>query len=343
MNEKKNRRLAAIMFTDIVGYTALMQQDEKVAVEVRTHHRQVFQDLHAQHDGTILQYYGDGTLSVFQSAVEAVECAMGIQQELQQGLVVPLRIGIDLGDIVFDGTEVYGDGVNQASRIESMGVPGAILVSDTLNEELHNQVHINTVSMGDFNLKNVSHPVEVFAVSREGIRLPDRSELKGKQQARTQSIAVLPFVNMSPNHEQNYFSDGLTEEVINALSKVKPLKVTSRTSSFYYKNKNLPITQIGKQLHVSTILEGSIRVSGNQVRITAQLINAEEDTHYWSHTFDRSLADVFAVQEEISLLIVERLRESLGYKEEETGTIRTLEVRRKPRRVAGGLFGCGLW
>ncbi|RLD18917.1 MAG: adenylate/guanylate cyclase domain-containing protein, partial [Bacteroidetes bacterium] len=313
---QKTRRLAAVMFTDIVGYTALMQRDENAAAAVRAVHRKEFEHQHEIYNGEILQYYGDGTLSVFQSGVEAVECAVAIQRALNQGEPVPLRIGLHMGDIVFDGTEIYGDGVNMAARIEGLSVAGAILLSGKLNEELKNHQQISTVSLGSFELKNIAHPVEVFAISNEGIKAPLRSELRGKQtmQARqTKAIAVLPFVNMSSNRDNEYFSDGMTEEIINALSKIKGLKVTSRTSSFFYKNKDIPVPQIGRELNVSTILEGSIRLSGNKMRITAQLIDVNDDFHFWSETFDRSMDDIFAVQDEISLLIADRLREHIGH------------------------------
>ena len=310
---EKMRRLAAIMFTDIVGYTALMQDDEARAVKARSRHREVFEKEHKLHQGEILQYFGDGTLSIFQSAVEAIKCAVVIQRELQTGQEVPMRIGIHLGDIVFDGTEVYGDGVNLSSRIESMGIAGAILLSESVNEELKNHKEISTISLGHFEFKNITEPQEVFAVTNEGIKIPTPSQLKGKRKEITKTIAVLPFVNMSSNAENEYFTDGMTEEIINALAKIKSLKVTSRTSSFYFKNKNISITKIGKELNVSTILEGSIRLSGNKMRITAQLINVADDFHFWSETFDRSMEDVFAVQDEISLLIADKLREHIGH------------------------------
>ncbi len=313
MKNQKTRRLAAIMFTDIVGYTALMQKDENAAADKRAHHREEFEQYHQKYNGEILQYFGDGTLSVFQSGVEAVECAIAIQRALKKGEPVPLRIGLHMGDIVFDGTDIYGDGVNLASRIESMGVAGAILLSEKLNDELKNQQQISTQSLGRFGLKNIDNPIEVFAVTNEGIKIPKRSELKGKQTELTKTIAVLPLVNMSSDADNEYFSDGMTEEIINALAKIKGLKVTSRTSSFFFKNKNIPLRQIGQELNVATILEGSIRLSGNKMRITAQLINVKDDFHFWSETFDRSIDDVFAVQDEISLLIADRLREHLGH------------------------------
>ena len=313
MSKSKKRRIAAIMFTDIVGYTALMQKDEAAAMSMRNRHREEFQKNHKEHNGEIIQYYGDGTLSAFSSGVEAVVCAIAIQKALQKEKPVPIRIGLHLGDIVFDGTEVYGDGVNLASRIESLGVAGSILLSGKLNDELKNQPQVTTKSLGYFELKNVVKPIAIFAVDHKGIKVPERSELKDVPKKETNTIAVLPFVNMSSDTENEYFSDGMTEEIINALSKIQGLKVTSRTSSFHFKNKNIPISNIGEALNVSTILEGSIRLSGNKMRITAQLIDVVDDFHFWSETFDRSMDDIFAVQDEVSLLIADKLREHIGH------------------------------
>lgn len=313
MKEKKVRQLAAVMFTDIVGYTALMQGDEEIAAKVRAKHRKVFQQQHQVNHGEIIQYFGDGTLSIFKSAVEAVQCAIEIQSFLQEGDSVPLRIGLHLGDIVLNNSEVYGDGVNIASRIENLGTAGAILLSGKINDELKNHAAISTTSLGSFELKNITKPVDVFAITTKGIRVPLPTELKGKQKSRNKTIAVLPFANLSASKDNEYFCDGITEEIINALAKINTLKVTSRTSSFFFKNKNIPIRQIGQELGVSTILEGSIRLSRNTVRITAQLIQAEEDFHFWSETWDRNLENIFEIQDEVSLLIADKLREQFGH------------------------------
>lgn len=314
MEEKKVRQLAAIMFTDIVGYTAMMQSDEKIAATVRAKHRKVFKEQHETHKGEIVQYYGDGALSVFKSAVEATECAITIQTQLQEGdPVVPLKVGIHLGDIVFNNTEVYGDGVNLASRIESMAAAGSILLSGKLNDEIKNHKDITTRSLGFFSLKNVTEPVEIFAVTNDGITVPEPSALQGKQTPKSKTIAVLPFVNMSASEDNEYFSDGITEEIINALAKIKTLKVTSRTSSFFFKNKNISMRQIGKELNVAVLLEGSVRLAGDRVRITAQLIEAENDFHFWSETWDRKLENIFEIQDEVSLHIADKLREQFGH------------------------------
>lgn len=313
MKEREKRQLAAIMFTDIVGYTALMEENEATAALVRKRHRKVFQEQHEIFHGEIVQYFGDGSLSVFKSAIEAVQCAIDIQKKLKEADPVPLRIGLHMGDIVFDKTEVYGDGVNIASRIESMAVAGAILLSGKINDELKNHKEITTTLMELFELKNVAKPVEVFAVTNKGITVPALSDLKGKQRLLSKTIAVLPFINMSTSEDNEYFSDGITEEIINALAKVSSLKVTSRTSSFFFKNKTISIKEIANELGVSVILEGSVRQAGNTLRITAQLIQAEDDFHFWSDTWDRKMESIFEIQDEISLIIADKLREQFGH------------------------------
>ena len=328
MSEKTNakhsssvRRLAAIMFTDIVGYTQMMHDNEIAAAAIRQRHRDIFQKEHQRCNGEILQYYGDGTLSIFKSAVEAVECAIKMQQQFfvepggQTGEVVPLRIGIHLGDIVFDDNDVYGDGVNLASRVESLGVPGCILISEKVNYAIKSQASIETQSLGYFEFKNITDPIEIFSISNKGIKIPDRSQLKGKLKENKKSVAVLPFVNMSSDPENEYFSDGIAEEILNALVKVEGLQVTARTSSFSFKGKNLDVREIGRQLGVGHILEGSVRKAGNRVRITAQLVSSVDGYHFFSETYDRTLEDIFAVQDEIASTITNRLREHLGEEE----------------------------
>ncbi|MEO0788987.1 MAG: helix-turn-helix domain-containing protein [Bacteroidota bacterium] len=308
-----DRRLAAVMFTDIIGYTALMQADEQKAAAQRNLHRQVFEEAHQNYQGEILQYFGDGTLSIFKSGVEAVACAIAIQQKLNTADGIPLRIGLHMGDIVFDGTEIYGDGVNVASRIESMGVAGGVLISGKLNSEMSNQQDIGTSSLGFFRLKNITDPLEVFSVTNAGLTVPQRHELGGKRVSDQYTIAVLPFINRSPDQQAEYLSDGMTEEIINALSTIDPLKVTSRTSSFFYKNKNLPLPQIGRELQVKYILEGSVQLVSETIRISATLVDAREDIPLWSETLTRKLDDIFAVQDEMSLLVAEKLREHIGH------------------------------
>jgi adenylate cyclase len=309
---KEIRMLAAIMFTDMVGYTALMQENERQAKILRDKHRAVLERLILEHRGQILQYYGDGTLSIFGSAIEAAVCAAKIQKELRQEPKVPLRIGIHAGDVVYDDEGVYGDGVNIASRIENIAVSGSVLVSDKINDELKNQQEIDSVFLGRYELKNVKHPVRIYAVKADGLIVPTHDQLEGKSAIAENSIAVLPFINLSSEKDNEYFSDGITEELLNALAKVDGLLVTSRTSSFAFKGKNTDIREIGKQLGVKTVLEGSVRKYGNRVRVTAQLINSENGYHKWSETFDRNLEDIFAVQDEIASSIVDQLKKTIS-------------------------------
>ena len=297
------------MFTDMVGYTALMQKDEQLAKSQRDRHRSVLTKYIALHNGEILQYYGDGTLTIFNSAIEAVNAAIEIQLDLKNEPTVPLRIGIHLGDIVYDEEGVYGDGVNISSRIESLSAAGGILISEKINDEIKNHPEIKSQSLGRFHLKNVLKPVEIFAITNEGIIVPSAEETHQKSGCADRSIAVLPFLNMSSDADNEYFSDGISEDLINALTRVEGLKVTSRTSSFAYKNTSLDIMQIGKDLRVTHILEGSVRRAGNKVRIAAQLIGTEDGFHIWSETYDRSLEDIFQVQDEISNIIANKLKD----------------------------------
>ena len=310
--KKEKRLLAAIMFTDMVGYTALMQNDEKQAKKNRDRHREVQSNATSRYSGEILQYYGDGTLIIFRSAIQAVSCAVELQTELQKEPVIPLRIGLHIGDIVYDDEGIYGDGVNIASRIENLSTSGSILISGKMMDEIKNQPQFSTKQIGAFNLKNVKRPVRVFAISNEGLNIPEINNLNSQLNKHKESIAVLPFVSMSSDPENEYFSDGITEELLNALTKVEGLQVTARTSSFAFKGKNIDIREIGNQLGVKTILEGSVRKSGNKVRITAQLINVADGYHIWSETYDRQFKDIFEIQDEISLKIVNRLRKKFS-------------------------------
>ena len=312
MQKDNIRLLAAIMFTDMVGYTAMMQEDEVKAKALRDRHRQVLEEKISEFQGSILQFYGDGTLSMFGSAIEAVRCGIQIQKELQKVPKVPVRIGIHIGDIVYEDQGAYGDGVNVTSRIESLAVPGSVFVSDKVYDEIRNHPTIRTKSLGKYELKNVSRPIDLYAINSEGLVVPSEDEIKSKVGVVYKSIAVLPFVNMSADKDNEYFSDGITEELLNALTKIEGLNVTSRTSSFVFKSKNIDIREIGKQLGVSTVLEGSVRKAGNKVRITAQLINTVDGYHIWSESYDRNLEDIFEVQDEISKKIAIKLREKLA-------------------------------
>ena len=308
------RQLAAILFADMAGYTALMQENEPLARLKRQRLKDVLESAIDQFNGKLLQYYGDGSLSIFNSAIDSVRFAINMQQQLKQEPKVDLRIGIHTGDVAMEDGFIYGDGVNLASRIESLAVPGGIFVSEKVYDEIKNQDNISTLELGYFELKNVKTPVRVYAITNDGIVTPSREDIKGKTKQPGNRLAVLPFVNMSADPENEFFSDGVTEELLNALTKVDGLQVTSRTSAFAFKGKNDDIRDIGIRLSVDKILEGSVRKSGSRVRITAQLINAADGYHIWSENYDRNLTDIFEVQDEISAIIANKLRENLTAK-----------------------------
>lgn len=311
MIRKNIRKLAAVMFTDITGYTAMMQADEQDANEKRKRHKKILKNLLNKHQGKIVQYYGDGSLSIFTSAIKAAKCAVDIQRELQKEPKIPLRIGIHTGDIVYDGDSIYGDGVNVASRVESLALPGGVLVSDKVFDEIKNHPEFSVISMGEFELKNVKSPVTLYALTNKGLAVPGQDEIKSTRKTANKTIAVLPFLNISPDPENEYFSEGITEEIINVLTKVEGLNVTARTSSFAFKGKDMDVREIGAMLGVAAILEGSVRKAGNRVRITAQMINTNDGFHIFSEDYDRDLKDIFALQDEIALLIANKLRENL--------------------------------
>ena len=302
-----NRQLAAVMFTDMVGYTALMQENEEKARSSRDRHRKVLERHIQDNQGTILQYFGDGTLCVFDSAIQAVQCALNIQTELQQEPKIPVRIGLHVGDIVYEDSGVYGDAVNVASRIEALSIPGAVLFSGKVYDDVKNHPKFKSNSLGAFNFKNVKRPIEIYALTNSLLTWPSSDDLKGKVPPSIRSVAVLPFVNMSSDPENEFFSDGMTEELIDAFTRVEGLAVTARTSSFAFKGKNQDIREIGSQLNVDTILEGSVRKAGNRVRVTAQLISTSDGYHLFSETYDRNLEDIFAVQDELALKIANKL------------------------------------
>jgi len=341
------RRLVAIMFTDIVGYTSMMQKDEKDAVDTIERHRQVLEKFTQKHQGEILQYYGDGSLSIFPSAIEAVECAVEVQQELTN-LKIPLRIGIHLGDVKIKGEAIFGDGVNVASRVQSLGVSGSILITDTIYDLIRNQSTIKTFLLGSFDLKNVDQPKLLYALNDTFLSIPKPEELPKREIAvkkknnwialaimavvvvflgyfairffiqranesilNDKSIAVLPFDNLSNDPEQEYFSDGITEDIINHLAKIEALKVKSRTTTEQYKNPTKTIPVIGDELGVSYILEGSVRKIDNKVRIVAQLIDVKSDVHIWTETFDREMTEIFEIQSNIAVEIASVLEARL--------------------------------
>ncbi|WP_430814786.1 adenylate/guanylate cyclase domain-containing protein [Carboxylicivirga sp. RSCT41] len=335
---KAIRKLSAIMFTDIVGYTTMMGRDESMTIKKVTHHEKVIKQLVTEFEGELIQFYGDGSLSIYPSTTFALKCALKIQETLRSNIIVPLRIGIHIGEILFKDGNIYGEGVNIASRIESLGQAGSVLFSSSVFQTIHNNRLFKTRFLGEVELKNVNRPVMVYALSNDGLTVPEPKDIAGRIKSRDEqqvaksmnridsandisdtiaekipdlSIAVLPFVNMSSDPEQDYFCEGISEEIINTIVQFPDLTVVGRTSSFCFKGINEDLRSVGNTLGVSKILEGSVRKSGNRIRITAQLIEASTGFHLWSNKYDRELDDIFKIQDEISHEIAEQLKLTL--------------------------------
>lgn len=348
----QSRQLAAIMFTDIVGYTALMGNDEKHAFILLNKNRQLQKPIVGSFDGRWIKEIGDGTMASFNTVSDAVHAAIKIQEACNTANDFQLRIGIHQGEVVFENDDVFGDAVNIAARIQAAASPGCIFISETVNHNISNKKEIITQFVKEEILKNVSQPVRMYQVMTSGskvlasnpsgkVALPNTGNKIVHPSKRTwklasisvivialalaaylfyqrkpayepgeteRSIAVLPFVNMSNDAEQEFFSDGISEEIINALAQVPALKVIGRTSSFAFKGKNQDLKVIGEQLKVSYILEGSVRRSGNKLRVTAQLINVTDGYHLYSQTFDQELEDVFKIQDDISQSILKAVK-----------------------------------
>jgi adenylate cyclase len=313
------RQLAAIMFADIAGYTSLMETDESLAMDYRNKLKKRLDEIVNEYGGRVLEFRGDGALCSFSSTLGSVKAATALQIDMQVPPAVPLRIGIHTGDVIVDNNSIYGDGVNIASRMESFAIPGSIFISSKAYDDIKNQKEISAVSMGRYLLKNVKEQMEIFAISNPGIKIPDIGVLEGKGEAiRQKCILVLPFVNMSNDPEQDYFSDGLTEELISGLSRLKDTKVISRTTSMKYKNTTKDTKTIGKETGADYIMEGSVRKAGNNLRITAQFIDACRDVHLWAQSFRGTLDDIFDIQEDVSVKIIEALRIQLSNEEKNT-------------------------
>ena len=311
-----SHQLAAILFADIVDYTAMMQEDENAALEKITRFRHVIDIIVEELEGKIIQYYGDGCLVLFNSATDAVEFAKLLQIDFNEDPKVPVRIGIHMGDVLLKGGNVFGDVVNIASRIQALAPAGGIYVSETVYRNIANKKGMDSVFIKEEKLKNVKTPIRIYEVLTEYSKTVYHTNADDEHIAIDEnSIAVLPFVNMSSDKEQEYFSDGLTEDIITQLSKIKSFKVISRTSVMQYKKTPKSIREIGKELGVATILEGSVQRSPTKVRITAQLINAVSDEHLWSESYDRPVDDIFTIQREVALAIASVLNTTLTKKE----------------------------
>lgn len=312
------RQLAAIMFTDIVGYTTLMGSDEDKAFTILNKNREIQKPLIKQFNGTWIKELGDGVLASFTNVSDAVTCAIRIQQRCLEVSGLDLRIGIHLGEVLFEDNDVFGDGVNIASRIQALAPIGGIWISEPVYKNVFNKKDITSKFIKEQILKNVTDPVRIYEVEINDAVTNKESQhtLHNYQNVSTpknpgKSIAVLPFVNMSNDPDQEYFSEGMAEEILNSLAHLQDLKVAGRTSSFQFKGKNLDLREIGEKLGVSNVLEGSVRKQGNKLRVTAQLIKVEDGFHLWSERYDRDMDDIFAIQDEIAFAITEKLKITL--------------------------------
>ncbi len=338
-NNKSNRRLAAILAADVVGYSRMMGADEAGTLAALKHHREaVFDPAVAGHHGRVVKLIGDGTLVEFSSVVDAVKCALAIQRAVKaqaepNGKGITLRIGVNLGDVIIDDDDIYGDGVNVAARLEPLAEPGGVCVSSIVNESVGNRVDAAFRDGGEVTVKNIDRPIRVWKWNPDSDPIAGRPRQRAGEPAEPRreqtSIAVLPFDNMSGDPEQEYFSDGISEDIITDLSKIGGLMVIARNSSFVYKGRSVDIRTVARDLGVTSVLEGSIRRAGNRVRITAQLIDAASGAHLWAERYDRDLTDIFAVQDEVTHRIVEALKVTLTPAEAERlsdGTTKSIEA-----------------
>jgi adenylate cyclase len=313
------RRLAAVMFTDIVGYSSLTQKNERLALELLEEHRKIVRPIVARHNGREIKTMGDAFLIEFESAFEATQCAIDVQKTLngynQQSIVerrIHLRIGIHLGDVLQRQNDVLGDAVNIASRIEPLAEADGICISQQVYDQVRNKIDCPIEDLGPHQLKNIEDPISVYRI----LPLPENSEMTQISLDRKR-IAVLPFLNISPDPNDAYFADGLTEELIARLSTISGLKVIARTSIMRFRGTAKSVGEIGKELKSGTVLEGSVRMAANRLRVTAQLIDATTEEHLWVQNYDRQLEDVFAIQTEVAQNVSNALETQLLREERE--------------------------
>jgi adenylate cyclase len=332
--ERLQRRLAAILAADVVGYSRLMGIDEAGTLSrLNALRRELINPTIAAHAGRIVKLMGDGALVEFASAVDAVACAIEIQRQFRErdaggseANPIQFRIGINVGDIIIEGEDILGDGVNIAARVEGIAEPGGISISEDAWRQVQGKVVANFIDAGEQKLKNIARPVRVYrldlapkAVTASEVSLSTLSV------PHKPSIAVLAFTNMSADPEQEYFSDGLSEDIITDLSKLPELHVIARNSTFTYKGKPVDVKQVGRELDVRYVLEGSVRKAGNRIRVTGQLIDTGSGAHIWAERFDRDLADIFAVQDELTQEIIAALKLKLT-SEQKGRLIRKTEI-----------------
>ena len=319
---RAERRLAAILATDVVGYSRMMGGDEEgTLAALKSLRKSLIDPKIAEYRGRVVKTTGDGALVEFASTFDAVRCAIDIQRvmpernaDIPPGRKIEFRIGINVGDIIVDGDDIFGDGVNVAARLESISEPGGICISDVVHQQVSGRVEALFDDLGDQNLKNIARPVRAYRIAlKEAQAAPPAASTAAAAFATPDmpSIAVLPFQNMSGDAEQDHFCDGLVEDIITTLSKLAGLRVIARNSSFVYKGRSIDVREAAKQLGVRYVLEGSVRKSGNRIRITAQLIDAKDGAHLWAERYDRAIDDIFAIQDEITLVLATEMQVKL--------------------------------
>jgi adenylate cyclase len=305
------RKLTAILSADVVGYSGMMEVNESGTLErLKANRTRIFDPHVTIHGGRLFKLLGDGALVEFPSVIAAVDCALAIQDATNKtaendAKPIRYRIGINSGEVIVEGDDIYGEGVNVAARIQALAPVGGVAISRVVRDQVAGKTPCAFDDMGKHTVKNIEAPVHVFSVRAATANTPVPRE---QEQPRKLSICVLPFANMSGDVEQEYFSDGISEDIFTDLSKVSALSVVSRNSSFMYKGKNIDLPKVARELKVSHVLEGSVRKSGGRVRITAQLIDGSTNDHVWAERYDRDLSDIFALQDEISEAIVKALR-----------------------------------
>jgi TolB-like protein/class 3 adenylate cyclase len=316
------RRLAAILAADVAGYSRLMGANEEgTLAALKGHRRELIDPLIAQHQGRIVKTTGDGVLIEFASIVDAVRCAVVMQQGMEdrnanvdESERIRFRVGINVGDVIVEDEDIFGDGVNVAARLEALAQPGEICVSATVREHVGEKLPIGFVDLGEHSVKNIARPVHVYRIEA---RVEPKNAGQGEPAHATlalpdrPSIAVLPFTNMSGDVEQDYFADGMVEDIITGLARIKWLFVIARNSSFAYKGKSVDVKQAGRELGVRYILEGSVRKASSRVRVNGQLVEAETGRHVWADRYDRTLDDVFALQDELTMSVVAAVEPSV--------------------------------
>ena len=325
------RRLAAILAGDVAGYSRMMGADEEgTLLRLNTHRREFLEPKIAEHRGRIVKRTGDGVLIEFASAVDATRCAVEIQCDMaERNSSVPedkrieLRIGIHIGDVIIEDGDIFGDGVNIAARLESSAEPGGICISDDVYRQVYGKLDASFQDAGEHELKNIARPVRIYQLQ------PPGHEMKAPALAlpNKPSIAVLPFQNMSGDAEQDYFCDGMVDDIITGLSRIKWLFVIARNTTFTYKGKSVDVKQIGRELGVRYVLEGSVRKAGVRVRISGQLIDATTGAHVWAERYDRKFEDIFALQDDLTLSVVGAIEP----------TLRLAEVERVKRKRSDSL------